>query len=302
MQHSSRYLGILFAISSSVLFASKAIIIKFAYALSPDVNAINLLVLRMLTALPFFILMIYYLPKTYHQLSVKDWFKLVLAGLLGYYLSSVLDFMGLMYISASLERIILFLYPTLIVLASAVLYRQRISALMMLAITLSYGGTLLVMWHEDVSYTSTSALWLGGGLVFAAGLTYAAYIMMGQSLLKKIGSMQFTAVATSVAVVAMCVHFMLSSAAPIQELINLPVQAYYYGIALGFFVTVLPTVFMMMGVERLGAAKASMLSSAGPIFTLVFAVLLLDEQLNAWQWLGCALNIIGVFLVSLKKS
>ncbi len=185
MMFNKTHLGVIFALISAILFASKAIFVKQAYAVSPDVTAMNLLVLRMLTALPFYLAILYFLPKMTETLKAKDWGLLVITGLLGYYASSVLDFMGLLYISASLERIVLFLYPTIIVVASAILYGQKVAFSTWLAILLSYLGTVLVMWFEPQNNTTQHQLWLGVGLVFASAITYAMYMMMSQNLVKK---------------------------------------------------------------------------------------------------------------------
>lgn len=293
--------GVIFTLIASVLFASKAIFVKQAYALSPDVTAMSLLALRMLFALPFYLLIIF-LSKNTQKISIKEWILLCFTGLMGYYASSVLDFLGLVYISASLERIILFLYPTITVIASAIIYKQKIPLFMWFAIGLSYGGTLLVMLNEAGMQSSSQHLWLGVGLVFGSAITYAMYLMMGQQLVKKFGSMRFTALATSVAALGVLLHYALETPSAVQYLIDLPYQVHIYGAILGVFSTVLPTILLMMGVERLGASHASMLSAGGPIFTLILAVIVLGEYLNGWQWLGCILNILGVLLVSFKKN
>lgn len=302
MMFNKTHLGVIFALISAILFASKAIFVKQAYAVSPDVTAMNLLVLRMLTALPFYLAILYFLPKMTETLKAKDWGLLVITGLLGYYASSVLDFMGLLYISASLERIVLFLYPTIIVVASAILYGQKVAFSTWLAILLSYLGTVLVMWFEPQNNTTQHHLWLGVGLVFASAITYAMYMMMSQNLVKKFGSLRFTALATSTAIIGVLLHYIISTPTPWASLQQLPMTVYGYGLALGIFATVLPTILMMMGVERLGASRTAMIMAGGPIFTILFAVVFLDEQLNFWQWLGCALNMFGVLMVSLKKN
>lgn len=292
--------GVICALLSSILFAIKAILVKQAYAVSADISAMTLLTLRMVIALPFFILILLLLPKMEHKITPKEWVLLVIAGLMGYYASSVLDFMGLMYVSASLERIILFLYPTITVVASAILYKQRILPMTWFAILLSYGGTVLVMLNEPMQQ-SANHLWLGVALVFGSAITYAIYLMMGQGLVEKFGSMRFTAMATSVAGLGVVLHYGLETPFAINHILNLPNMAYVYGAMLGIFSTVVPTILLMMGVEKLGASRAAMISAGGPIFTIALAALLLDEYLNAWQWLGCALNIIGVLMVSFRK-
>ena len=182
---SKTQLGSLFAIAAAFLFSTKAIFIKQAYELSPLVDGTVLLALRMGSALPFFLLLCWF--NRHHNQHIKgiDWLLLVIAGLLGYYLASWLDFMGLMYISASLERIILFLYPTLTVVASSLIYKQRLNAKTIFAIALSYGGTVIVMLQEQSSVPHESNFWLGVSFVFASAVSFAAYLLLTPRLIQK---------------------------------------------------------------------------------------------------------------------
>lgn len=294
--------GSLCAIFAAFLFNTKAIFIKQAYALSPLVDATTLMVLRMGSALPFFIL-ICWLNRHHNQdIHIKDWLILVFAGLLGYYFASWLDFVGLMFISASLERIILFLYPTLTVLASSLIYRQKLNAKTWFAIFLSYGGTVLVMLQEGKIAPSQGNLWIGCSVVFASAVAFAAYLLLTPHLIKKFGSWNFNGLALSVACVGTLLHFFVGTTHPIHTLMQLPTGVWLYGIGLGFFVTVLPTALLMQSIQRLGASQSAMIASIGPILTIILAVLFLNEHLNLWQWIGCGLNIIGVLMISLGKS
>ncbi|WP_288412162.1 DMT family transporter [uncultured Acinetobacter sp.] len=294
--------GSLCAIFAAFLFSTKAIFIKQAYALSPLVDATTLMVLRMGSALPFFIL-ICWLNRHHNQgIHIKDWLILVFAGLLGYYFASWLDFVGLMFISASLERIILFLYPTLTVLASSLIYRQKLNAKTWFAIFLSYGGTVLVMLQEGKIAPSQGNLWIGCSIVFASAVAFAAYLLLTPHLIKKFGSWNFNGLALSVACVGTLLHFIIGTTHPIDTLMQLPTGVWLYGIGLGFFVTVLPTALLMQSIQRLGASQSAMIASIGPILTIILAVLFLNEHLNLWQWIGCGLNIVGVLMISLGKS
>ncbi len=294
--------GSLCAIFAAFLFSTKAIFIKQAYALSPLVDATTLMVLRMGSALPFFIL-ICWLNRHHNQgIHIKDWLILVFAGLLGYYFASWLDFVGLMFISASLERIILFLYPTLTVLATSLIYRQKLNAKTWFAIFLSYGGTVLVMLQEGKIAPSRGNLWIGCSVVFASAVAFAAYLSLTPHLIKKFGSWNFNGLALSVACVGTLLHFVIGTTHPIDTLMQLPTGVWLYGIGLGFFVTVLPTALLMQSIQRLGASQSAMIASIGPILTIILAVLFLNEHLNLWQWIGCGLNIVGVLMISLGKS
>ncbi|WP_407409262.1 DMT family transporter [Acinetobacter sp.] len=299
---SSSQIGALFAIGAAFLFSTKAIFIKQAYALSPLVDGTVLVALRMASALPFFLVIAWLSRHQKKQLQPLDWLILWATGLLGYYFSSWLDFMGLMFISASLERIILFLYPTLTVLASSVLFKQRLTPKMLIALLLSYGGTVIVMLQEQANSPHNEHFWLGASLVFASAVCFAAYLLMTPRLIRQFGSWHFNALALTIACLGTLLHFFVATAQPLQLLAQLPTQTFYYGLMLGFFVTVLPTIFMALSIQRLGPAQSAMIASIGPILTIILATLFLGEYMNAMQWLGCALNIMGVLMITLGKK
>ncbi|WP_372403508.1 DMT family transporter [Acinetobacter piscicola] len=299
---SSTQLGSLFALGAAFLFSTKAIFIKQAYALSPLVDGTVLMALRMASALPFFLLLCLLNRKHSQNITLKDWGLLVFAGLLGYYFSSWLDFSGLMYISASLERIILFLYPTLTVLASCAIYKQKLSVKSLIAIALSYGGTVIVMLQEQSTVAHEGNFWLGVSLVFASAISFAAYLLLTPRLIVRFGSWNFTGLALSVACIGTLTHFLIATPQPLTLLAQLPREIIGYGIALGLLVTVLPTILIAQSISRLGAAQSAMIGSIGPILTIILAVALLGEQMNSIQWFGCILNIIGVMMITLSKK
>ena len=295
-------IGSLFAIIAAFLFSTKAIFIKQAYALSPLVDGTLLMALRMASALPFFLILCWMNRHHNKNIAPKDWAILVLAGLIGYYFSSWLDFMGLMYISASLERIILFLYPTLTVLASSVIFRQKLSLNSIFAIGLSYGGTVIVMLQEQSNAPHDGNFWLGASLVFASAVSFASYLLLTPRLIQKFGSWNFTGLALSIACIGTLAHFFITTPEPIYLLNQLPHEVIWYGIALGFLVTVLPTILIAQSIARLGASQAAMIASIGPILTIILATLFLGETLNTIQWFGCALNIMGVLMITFAKK
>lgn len=295
-------LGSIFALSAAFLFSTKAIFIKQAYALSPLVDGTVLMALRMLSALPFFLLIAWFNRHHNKDLTIKDWALLGFAGLLGFYLSSWLDFAGLMFISASLERIILFLYPTMTVLASSVIYKQRLNLKSINAILLSYGGTVIVMWQEQSNVPHENNFWLGASLVFASAVCFAIYLLFTPKLIQKFGSWNFTGLALSVACMGTLAHYFVVTPHPLELFSQLPNEVIWYGIALGIGVTVIPTLFVSQSIARIGASQTAMIGSIGPILTLILATLFLGESMNIIQWFGCALNIIGVMIISLSKS
>lgn len=300
--NSAALVGSIFVLISAVLFAIKAILIKFTYQLSPDADAVTVLGLRMISALPFFMVMAFVSQKAQRDITWQDWGLLLVAGFVGYYLASILDFWGLMYVSASLERIILFLYPTLTVIASSVIYKQKITGKVWLAILLSYGGTLIVMLGEGWKALHANNILLGSSLVFAGAIAYAMYLVITPTLINRFGSWRFTGLAMSVACIAAIAHYVIITPQPVQHLVGLPNQAIWYGLALGFFSTVLPATLLMQGIARIGSSQAALISAGGPILTLLLAVAFLGEHLNAVQWLGCALNIFGVLMITLKPK
>lgn len=298
----STQLGSLFALAAAFLFSTKAIFIKQAYALSPLVDGTVLMALRMGSALPFFLLICWLNRHHNRNIATRDWILLVIAGLIGYYLSSWLDFAGLMYISASLERIILFLYPTLTVIATSVIYKHKLSLKTICAIALSYGGTVIVMLQEQSTVPHESNFWLGISLVFASAISFACYLLLTSGLIQKFGSWNYTGLALSIACMGTLVHFAMVTPNPVDLLSQLPPTILWYGIALGLLVTVLPTILIAQSISRLGAAQSAMIGSIGPILTILLAVALLGEHMNAIQWIGCVLNIIGVMMITLSKN
>ncbi len=294
--------GSIFAVTAAFLFSTKAIFIKQAYEISPLVDGTVLMALRMLSALPFFLLLAWLNRAHNKNIAAKDWGILVVAGLIGYYLSSWLDFAGLMYISASLERIILFLYPTLTVIATSFIYKKPLNAYSIFAIALSYGGTVIVMLQEQSNVPHEGNFWLGVSLVFASAISFAAYLLLTPRLIHKFGSWNFSGLALSIACIGMLTHYCIATPNPIGLLAALPSSVIWYGIALGLLVTVLPTILVAQSIARLGAAQTAMIASIGPILTIILATLLLGETLNTIQWFGCALNIIGVLMITLAKK
>ena len=287
---------------SAFLFAIKAILIKKAYGLDPSLTAPTLLALRMLSALPFFLFIAAIAPRNATPPTLKDWGLLLLAGLIGYYLASILDFIGLTYISASLERIILFLYPTLTVLMMAAMHKRAIHVRTLFAIALSYGGTLVVMLGEGAQQAADGSVWTGSFFVFASALAYALYLVMTPTLIRRFGSWRFTGLAMSVACIASIVHYSVVTPAPLGLLSHYSWTILGLGVALGIFSTVLPATFLMQGIARVGPSQAAMLSAGGPIMTVVLAVLFLGESLSTLQWVGCGLNIVGVLMITLRPA
>lgn len=290
--------GLLFVVSAAFAFSTKAIIIKLAYGYGPHVSPIILMTLRMLMALPFFLGVIWLLrQKPQAVLQGRDKWQLLLFGVIGFYLAAYLDFVGLSYISASLERLILLLYPTLVVLISAVVFRHRISAKEGLALAISYVG-IIIVFAEELSLAGSHTL-LGGGFVFGSAVAFAVYLIGSGVMVKRIGSMRFTAYAMGIACLATLFHFALDFD---PTILDLPSKVYGLCLLMAVFSTVLPAFLMNAGIQRIGANPASIISSLGPVMTIFLAYLLLGEQLSMLQILGAGLVMLGVFVVSQKTK
>ena len=287
-------------------FSAKAIIIKLAYAANGEVDAITLMALRMLFALPFFLLVAVWHNKKFPALPLdkKQWGVVIVLGLMGYYIASYLDFIGLQYISAGLERIIIFLYPTFVVLFSAVVYKRRITARVGIALGLSYAGTMLVF-IEHLSMAS-SGLLLGSGLVLGSAVIFSWFVMGSGVMTQRIGSARFTAYTMTVAIVATLVHFAVRHGAALTRMPSLPYagweRVYSLALIMAVFSTVLPAFFMNAGIRRIGAGSASIISTTGPIATLVLAYMLLGEAITPIQLAGTFFVLAGVYVVSQVKS
>jgi drug/metabolite transporter (DMT)-like permease len=296
--------GYLFVLLGAFGFSAKAVLVKLAYTYSYQLDAITLMVLRMAISLPFFLAVAIWSANDSarindaQRLSGQDWLMIFGLGLLGYYIASFLDFAGLQYISASLERLILFLYPTMVVLFTAALQRRAINRHQALALALSYAGMILVF-VDNMASIASSGLLLGSALVLSSAVAYAFFLMGSGMMVKRIGSTRFTAYSMTVACLATGLHFVIQHG---SEMLSLPANVYWLALIMAIFSTVLPAFLMNAGIRRIGAGSASIVSSAGPIATLGLAFLLLGEALTLAQLAGTALVLVGVYVISRAKS
>jgi drug/metabolite transporter (DMT)-like permease len=287
--------GLLLAVAGAMAFSGKAIIVKLSYLYGVD--AVTVIMYRMLFALPFFIAMGLWAERQAmareNPLTRRDVIDIVGLGFVGYYLSSYLDFLGLQYITASLERLILYLNPTLVMLLGWVLYKKPIRPIRILAMGVSYCGVLLVFAHELTLSGANVAL--GGVLILASAISYAVYLLYSGELVKRIGSLRLVGWATSVACVCCIAQFLLLrplSAAAV------PVEVLWLGVLNAVVCTLAPVLMVMMAIERIGAALTAQTGMIGPMSTIALGVLLLDEPLNLWIGVGTLLVLSGVFIVS----
>lgn len=293
-----RWVGPACAVVGVLGFSFKSIFIKLAYVAHP-VDPVTLLALRMLYAAPLFAAIAWWasrVPGT-APIARADWRLLAVLGFIGYYLSSLLDFIGLQYISASLERLILFLFPTFVVLLSAWWLRTPITRRAVVALLLSYAGIALAFWH-DLRITGDAAATLtGGGLVLASAVLYAAYLVRAGGVIARLGSLRFVSWAMLASTVYVLAHFALTR--PLAALAA-PARVQALALVMAIFSTVLPTLLIAESVRRIGANAASLVGALGPFFTIAFGALLLGEPVHQLQLAGAVLVLAGVLLVTMK--
>lgn len=289
--------GLLLAAAGAVLFSAKAILAKFQYRYGLD--ALDVLTLRMLFALPLFLLYGWFAARRLPalQLSGRERWLLLLIGLLGYYLSSLLDFWGLEYVPVALERLILFLSPTFVLLIGVLFLGKPVLRVQWLALAIGYAGLLLVL-RENLRIEGEHILF-GSALIFAAALSYALYLVLSGELIQRLGTARLVLVAMSVSSVAVILHYLLLR--PASDLLQWPAEAYGWAAANALFCTFLPVTFTMAAVRRIGSGNASQLSILGPVSLLFLGYWLLDEPITALQLLG-TLVVLGAMLVLGRAS
>jgi drug/metabolite transporter (DMT)-like permease len=283
--------GLALAAAGSIAFSGKAIIVKLAYR--HGVDAVTLIMYRMLFALPLFLLLAWWAGRGKPALSRRDVWVVCGLGFSGYYLSSFLDFSGLQYISASLERLILYLNPTLVLALGVLLFKQRVSAQRLASLAVSYAGVLVVFGHE-LSFAGTATV-IGAGLVFAGAVSYAIYLVYSGAEVKKLGALRLTGLASSVACGFCLLQFVLVR--PLSAAIVAP-EVLWLSLLNALACTVAPVLMVMMAIERVGATLTAQTGMIGPIATIIMGVLILGEPFNGWIIAGTALVLSGVWLLT----
>ena len=289
--------GLLLAILGSIAFSGKAIIVKLAYRYGVD--AVTLIMYRMLFALPIFAVMAWWASRGKAALTRNDWLGILGLGFTGYYLASFLDFAGLAYISAALERLILYLNPTLVLLLGWFLYKKRMSSRQVWAMALSYAGILLVFGHEiNLQAVNNSVTAWGALLVFGSAVSYAIYLSYSGEMVKKLGSMRLVGLATTVACLLCIAQFLILR--PVSYMVVAP-QVIWLSILNATLCTAVPVLAVMMAIERIGAPLTAQTGMVGPMSTILMGVFILGEPLNEWIIAGTVLVLGGVYLVSRNR-
>jgi drug/metabolite transporter (DMT)-like permease len=293
-------IGAAYVLIAAIGFSAKAIFIKLAYANAAvtgiAVAPITLLFMRMAISLPFFLGIAYWSSRGAAPLTRRDWGALVVVGLMGYYGASLFDFWGLQYISAALERLILFLNPTIVVLLSALFLGYRIVPRDVAALALSYAGIALVFVHDLV--TTENSVLFGSMLVLISALLYAGYLVGAGQMVKRIGAVRFGAYASVVSTIAILIHFAIAHNG---TALRQPAQIWTLAAWMAMVSTVLPVLMMAEGMRRIGSSNAAMMSSIGPAATIFLGYLFLNEPVTWLQMGGAGLVMAGVLMIGLKK-
>lgn len=289
------WLGFGLAGLGSVLFSAKAIVAKLLYL--QQVDALVVMGFRMLLALPFFMAIAIYFMRQVRKgllspLSRKQKWQVVSLGFIGYYLSSYLDFLGLQYITAGLERLILFLSPTFVLLITAVWLKRPIVNKQWFALGLSYIGVFLVF-LQDLSLEGDHVV-LGTAFVFCAALTYSIYLIGSGELVRLVGPTRLVAYAMTTSCFITQGHFLIT-----HSWQGLQQNAVVYGLSLWHAVahTVIPTIMMMWAIARIGAPMVAQLGLLGPVSVLFLAAWVLGEPITAIQLLGTGVTLAGAVVL-----
>jgi drug/metabolite transporter (DMT)-like permease len=293
--------GFLWAVLGTILFSTKAILIKLCFK-TTNIDASSLLMLRMLFALPFYAAAMWYYFANQQLKKVKPstYFAAGLIGLLGYYMSSLFDFIGLQYVSASIERIILFIYPTLAVLLNLLIFKVAITKRQWLAILITYIGISLAYWGELNQIPDTKMFFFGTWMILLCAITFAFYLVGSGKIIPKIGAPQFTSLSMLAASVGIFIHYFVTHQQGIASIVDMPIlysSSIWLVIALAIIGTVIPSFLMSGGMKRLGSNDLAIITSIGPVSTLFQARWILNEAFTWEQILGTVFVVLGVILV-----
>ena len=282
------------------MFSTKAIMVKKAFA-DTHVPALSLLTFRMLFSLPFYLVAAFFTSSQQKNVkfTTKEWLLISLLGIIGYYLSSLFDFMGLQYVSAGIERLILFLYPTFVVLINAMLFGQLVTRNQKIALFLTYAG-IGVAYFGEIQFTEATDNFIWGSiLIFICAVTYASYLVGSGRLIPKIGASKFTAYVMLAATIGVLMHFFIAS--DYKEL-QITKELTVYSLMLAVIATVIPSFLIAYGMKTIGANNTAIVTSIGPVSTILQAHWILGEHIFTAQIIGTILVIAGVLLIGWKQK
>ncbi len=295
--HSANRLGVALALLAAFGFSFKAIFVKLAYQAAP-VDAVSLIALRMLFCLPFVLALALITLREMPRLTARQAGLLTLLGVVGYYGSSVLDFYGLQYITAGLERLILFTYPMLTILIGILFMGKKAEPGLLVAALLSYAGIAIAFAHDVSQNGDMASVAAGAGFVFACAVLYAVYSAGSEVAIRRLGAMPFSILSILISTVAVCLHFLLTHR---PSALRLPMLVYGYSMAMALFSTVLPILWQSAAIRRIGAARTVLIGTLGPGLTIFFGWRLLGEPVSLSQLAGTGLVMAGVMMASRRK-
>ncbi len=289
-------ISLLLAGLGSILFSAKAIVVKLSYQYGVD--SATVLALRMISSLPFFWIAVYWHSRqqSLQKLSRKDLVTLIFLGFVGYYLSSYLDFLGLQYISVGLERIILYLNPTIVLLIALIFLKKKIMAKQWIAMALAYAGVILVFSH-DIRWDGSHVVW-GGTLVFLSAIAYAVYLIFAGEIVKRVGSIRLVAYASGSSTVFSVIQALILNP---DALLSQPIQVYQLSLFNGAFCTFVPMLLVMISVNRVGPGLTAQAGMVGPIATVFLGWYFLGESMTMIQLVGMGVVLTGVAILATSK-
>jgi drug/metabolite transporter (DMT)-like permease len=285
------WLGLALATAGSIAFSGKAIIVKLAYRYGVD--AVTLIMYRMLFALPLFLCLAAWAGRGQPKLTGRDWRIVAGLGFSGYYLASFLDFAGLAYVSAGFERLVLYLNPTLVLALGRVMFKRKVARAQLVALGVSYAGVLLVFGHE--LHIAGANVMLGAGLVFGSAVSYAIYLVFSGEEVKRLGSLRLTGLATTVACLLCLAQFALTR--PLTAAYVAP-QVLWLSVLNATACTFLPVLMVMMAIERVGATVAAQTGMVGPVSTILMGIVILGEPFTIWIGFGTVFVLSGIWMLA----
>lgn len=291
--------GFVLCFAGAICFSTKAIFVKLAYR-DTHIDAVTLLALRMLFSIPFFVItaMIASSKASNVKFTFQQWLSVAGIGLLGYYVSSYLDFVGLQFVSAGMERLILFIYPTLVLLITAIFFKTKIKPRQWWAVVITYLGLFIAFFGEvDLSATQSNNFYWGALMIVLCAITYATYIAGSGQIIPIVGAAKFNSYAMTFACCGVLIHYVIVGE---TSLLNLPTPVYIYSASMAIFATVVPSYLITEGIKRIGADNAAIVGSIGPVSTIIQAYFFLQEPILALQLLGTALILVGVLMIGKK--
>jgi drug/metabolite transporter (DMT)-like permease len=295
---SQKVIAGLIALVGVVMFSAKSVFAKMIYAY--HVDPISMLYMRMMIALPFLLIISFWFEKK-NQWGKPDWkdiIQVVVISLIGYYISSILDFIGLLYVEAAIERLILFLYPTMVLILSLLFLKKEVRMNQIISIVIAYVG-LIVAFADKFVLESTSLFWYGVLLIVLSSFTYAIFLTAADGLIERLGSIRFTTTAMLTMTVCIVIHALIKGKA---HFVGYNLHVYAYSTIMAVFSTVIPVFMFNYAIEKLGASNVSVISCAGPVCTLMYSAILINEPITIFQVIGTFIVMGGILFVYKGKK